>query len=132
MEWAQLYSDLSAQLVANADLPWWQDFFVNFYRAFVEGGRWTLYLKGVLTTLRVTALALIMGIILGVLVAVVRSAHDQQRPGRHNPVLAVLNVICKVYTTVIRGTPMIVQMLIMGSIISVSYTHLTLPTIRLV
>ncbi len=125
MEWAQLYSDLSAQLVANADLPWWQDFFVNFYRAFVEGGRWTLYLKGVLTTLRVTALALIMGIILGVLVAVVRSAHDQQRPGRHNPVLAVLNVICKVYTTVIRGTPMIVQMLIMGSIIFASSRNYT-------
>lgn len=125
MEWAQLYSDLSAQLVANADLPWWQDFFVNFYRAFVEGDRWTLYLKGVLTTLRVTALALIMGIILGVLVAVVRSAHDQQRPGRHNPVLAVLNVICKVYTTVIRGTPMIVQMLIMGSIIFASSRNYT-------
>ena len=125
MEWAQLYSDLSAQLVANADLPWWQDFFVNFYRAFVEGGRWTLYLKGVLTTLRVTALALIMGIILGVLVAVVRSAHDQQRPGRHNPVLAVLNAICKVYTTVIRGTPMIVQMLIMGSIIFASIRNYT-------
>ena len=125
MEWAQLYSDLSAQLVANADLPWWQDFFVNFYRAFVEGGRWTLYLKGVLTTLRVTALALIMGIILGVLVAVVRSAHDQQRPGRHNPVLAVLNAICKVYTTVIRGTPMIVQMLIMGSIIFASSRNYT-------
>ena len=125
MEWAQLYSDLSAQLVANADLPWWQDFFVNFYRAFVEGGRWTLYLKGVLTTLRVTALALIMGVLLGVLVAVVRSAHDQQRPGRHNPVLAVLNAICKVYTTVIRGTPMIVQMLIMGSIIFASSRNYT-------
>ncbi|MCI5498198.1 MAG: amino acid ABC transporter permease [Clostridiales bacterium] len=126
MEWAQLYTDLTAQLVSGTDLPWWQDFFVNFYRAFVDGGRWTLYLKGVLTTLRVTALALIMGIVLGVLVAIIRSAHDQQRPGRRNPILGILNLICKIYTTVIRGTPMIVQMLIMGSIIFASSRNFTI------
>ena len=126
MEWAQLYTDLTAQLVSGTDLPWWQDFFVNFYRAFVDGGRWTLYLKGVLTTLRVTALALIMGIVLGVLVAIIRSAHDQQRPGRRNPIVGILNLICKIYTTVIRGTPMIVQMLIMGSIIFASSRNFTI------
>ena len=126
MEWAQLYTDLTAQLVSGTDLPWWQDFFVNFYRAFVDGGRWTLSLKGVLTTLRVTALALIMGIVLGVLVAIIRSAHDQQRPGRRNPILGILNLICKIYTTVIRGTPMIVQMLIMGSIIFASSRNFTI------
>ena len=126
MEWAQLYTDLTAQVVAGNDLLWYQDFFVNFYRAFVDGGRWTLYLKGVLTTVRVTALALVMGIVLGVLVAVIRSAHDQQRPGRHNPILGILNLICKVYTTVIRGTPMIVQMLIMGSIIFASSRNFTI------
>ena len=126
MEWAQLYTDLTAQLVSGTDLPWWQDFFVNFYRAFVDGGRWTLYLKGVLTTLRVTALALIMGIVLGVLVAIIRSAHDQQRPGRRNPILGILNLICKIYTTVIRGTPMIVQMLIMGSIVFASSRNYTM------
>ena len=59
-------------------------------------------------------MALIMGVILGVMVAVIRTAHDQQRPGRHNPILGLLNTICKVYTTVIRGTPMMVQLLIMG------------------
>ena len=126
MEWAQLYTDLTAQVVAGNDLLWYQDFFVNFYRAFVDGGRWTLYLKGVLTTVRVTALALVMGIALGVLVAVIRSAHDQQRPGHHNPILGILNLICKVYTTVIRGTPMIVQMLIMGSIIFASSRNFTI------
>ena len=126
MEWAQLYTDLTAQVVAGNDLLWYQDFFVNFYRAFVDGGRWTLSLKGVLTTVRVTALALVMGIVLGVLVAVIRSAHDQQRPGHHNPILGILNLICKVYTTVIRGTPMIVQMLIMGSIIFASSRNFTI------
>ena len=83
----------------------------------MDGGRWKLYAKGVGTTLEVTILALLMGIVLGVLVAVIRTAHDQQRPGRRNPVLGAVNAVGKVYTTVIRGTPMIVQLLIMGTVI---------------
>ena len=88
MNWAELYQALTAQITAGETLPWYQDLFVNFYKAFLEGGRWELYASGVLTTLEVTILALIMGVILGVLVAVIRTAHDQQRPGRHNVVLA--------------------------------------------
>ena len=49
--------------------------------------------------------------------ALVRVAHDQQRPGRSNPVLGVFNAVCQVYTTVIRGTPMMVQLLIMSMVI---------------
>jgi len=41
------------------------------------------------------------------------TAHDQQRPGKRNPLLGILNGICQVYVTVIRGTPMMVQLLIM-------------------
>ena len=100
------------------------EFFSNlkddFYQSFLEGGRWLLYLKGVGVTLEVAAMALVMGIILGVLVAVVRTTHDQQRPGRHNPVLGFLNGICQVYTTVIRGTPIMVQLLIMYFVIFAS------------
>lgn len=125
MDWAQLYAELTAQLQANVDLPFYQDFFVGFYRAFIDGARWKLYLSGVVTTLEVTILALLMGCILGVVVAVIRTAHDQQRPGRHNPVLAILSAVCKVYTTVIRGTPMIVQMLIMGTVIFASSRNFT-------
>ena len=125
VNWAQLYADLSAQLQAHVDLPFYQDFFVNFYRAFIDGARWKLYLSGLRMTIEVTVLALIMGIILGVIVAVIRTAHDQQRPGRHNPILFLLNTIGTIYTTVIRGTPMIVQMLIMGSIIFASSRNFT-------
>ena len=125
MNWAQLYANLSAQLQAHVDLPFYQDFFVNFYRAFIDGARWKLYLSGLRMTIEVTVLALIMGIILGVIVAVIRTAHDQQRPGRHNPILFLLNTIGTIYTTVIRGTPMIVQMLIMGSIIFASSRNFT-------
>lgn len=104
-------------IVAGEDLPFWKEFFVKFYQAFIEGDRWVQYFSGVGTTLLVTAMALGIGIVLGILAAIVRTAYDQQRPGRHNPILGVLNAICKVYITVIRGTPMMVQLLIMGLVI---------------
>ena len=126
MNWAQLYESLGQQLKDGVDLPWWQDAFVGIYKAFFEEGRWQLYLDGVLTTLWITALALILGIVLGVVVAVIRTTHDQQRLGRHKPVLGVPNVICKIYVTIIRGTPMMVQLLIMGFIIFKSSREYTL------
>lgn len=107
-------------------MTFWQDFIDKFYMAFIQGDRWQLYLKGVLTTLEVTALALLMGTALGVLVAIVRTAHDQQRPGHRNFFLGAVNAVCKVYTTVIRGTPMIVQVLIMGGIIFASSRNFTM------
>ena len=89
----------------------------RFHRAFIEGNRWRLYLKGLGATVEMTALALCMGIALGVVVAVIRTAHDQQRPGRHNLLLGLLNVVCKIYTTILRGTPMMVQLLIWAFVI---------------
>ena len=44
-------------------------------------------------------------------------------------VLGFFNAVCQVYTTIIRGTPMMVQLLIMSMVISVSYTHLLLKPI---
>ncbi|MGI6028214.1 MAG: amino acid ABC transporter permease [Candidatus Heteroscillospira sp.] len=106
----QLFTQLSA--IPAAELTFWQDFFLKFYRAFIQEDRWTQYLGGVGTTLYATALALIMGLILGVLVAVIRTAHDQQRPGHRNMVLGFFNLISKIYVTVIRGTPMMLQLMI--------------------
>ena len=67
-----------------------------------------------------------MGVALGVLVAVIRTAHDQQRPGHTNPLLGILNTLCTLYTTVIRGTPMMVQLLIMGMVIFKSSRNFTM------
>jgi His/Glu/Gln/Arg/opine family amino acid ABC transporter permease subunit len=97
----------------------------DFYQSFIAGDRWLLYLKGVGVTLEVAAIALVLGVILGVLVAIVRTSHDQQRPGKKNPVLGVLNTICKIYTTVIRGTPIMVQLLIMYFVIFASTRNQT-------
>ena len=82
-------------------------------RAFLEGDRWKLYLQGLGVTLQLTVVALIFGVLLGLVVATIRSAHDQQRPGRRkNPLLGAANLLCQLYTTVIRGTPMLVQLFI--------------------
>ena len=117
MDFAQMYTAWKELLRAGTDLPWWQEQYVYFYQAFVEGGRWQRYLEGVGVTLMVTVCALLIGVVLGLLVATVRTAHDQQRPGRRNPVLGLCNALCQVYVTVIRGTPMMVQLLIMGFVI---------------
>ena len=102
---------------AGETLTGWQEFFVKFYQAFIEKDRWLQYIEGVGTTLLVTAMALAIGVLLGVIVAIIRTAHDQQRPGKHNVILGFFNLVCKIYVTIIRGTPMMVQMLIMGLVI---------------
>lgn len=121
----EIYLQWKELMKAGMDLPFWQEFYVKFYQAFIESNRWLQYLKGVGSTLMVTALALVIGVILGVLVAVVRTAHDQQRPGTRKPLLGIVNGICQVYVTVIRGTPMLVQLLIMGFVIFSSSRNYT-------
>ena len=74
----------------------WQKFYVRFYQAFLENNRWQQYLSGVGTTLLVTALALLIGVVLGIIVASVRTAHDQQRPNKRKPLLGLVNCILKV------------------------------------
>ena len=113
-------------LLRTGEATAWQEFYVKFFQAFIEGDRWKQYLSGVGTTLMVTAMALAIGVILGVIVAMVRTGYDQQRPGKKNPILGILNGICQVYITVIRGTPMMVQLLIMGFVIFSSSRNYTL------
>ena len=119
------YTLWKTMISSGEEVTFWQDFYVKFYQAFIEADRWKQYLNGVGTTLLVTAIALVIGIILGVLVAMLRTAHDQQLPGHRNPLLGVLNVICSIYTTVIRGTPMMVQLIIIGMVIFSSSRNFT-------
>jgi len=98
-------------------VDFWTSLQSNFNQSFVVGDRWLLYVKGLGTTLLLTLLALILGVILGVLIAVTRSAHDQQQLGKVSPLLSFFNAICNIYVTVIRGTPMMVQLLIMYMVI---------------
>ncbi len=114
---AEYYELWKGLMISGEKLSFWQEGFIKFYQAFIEKNRWMQYLEGVGTTILVTAMALLIGVALGVIVAIIRTTHDQQRPGKKNFLLGIVNAICKVYVTVIRGTPMMVQMLIMGLVI---------------
>ena len=123
---AAQYELLKELLNSGTTLNFEQEFFFKFYQAFILKDRWLQYINGVGTTLLVTAIALALGIVLGSVVALVRVAHDQQRPGRRNPVLGFFNAVCQVYTTIIRGTPMMVQLLIMSMVIFANSRNFTM------
>ena len=90
---------------------------LGIYQTFILDDNYQYFIKGLGTTLTVTIFALVLGVILGVIVAVIRSAYDQQPEKKKGLPLKILNGICKVYLTVIRGTPMMVQLLIMWFIV---------------
>lgn len=96
------------------------EFSKDFTQSFIEADRWKLYLKGIGVTLEVTVLALLIGLVIGLFISVVRCLHDQNPSARRNPLLRILNGFCHFYTTVIRGTPMMVQLLIMYFVIFAS------------
>ena len=96
----------------------------DFHQTFIEADRWLALLKGLGMTLEITAFALIIGVVLGILVAVVRSSHDQMRhPGA---LMRLLNKLCHLYLTIIRGTPVMVQLLIMYFVVLVNSTNVVL------
>ena len=82
---------------------------------FIEEERYKMICKGLGTTLLITLFAVLLGILLGFLVATIRSTYS--KTGK----LFILDRICWIYITVIRGTPMIVQLLIMYYVIFASY-----------
>ena len=80
--------------------------------------------RGLKITLEVTVLALILGVVLGVIIAIIRSTHDktieETKPGFGRFILKFLNAIAKIYLTVIRGTPVVVQLMIIYFVIFAS------------
>ncbi len=100
---------------------WFEDFKADFILNFIKEDRWKMLLEGLGNTLLITFFAVILGIILGVIVAAVRSTWDKNkatmRPGFGKAALGFFNWLCKVYLTVIRGTPVVVQLLIMYFVI---------------
>ena len=91
----------------------------QLYQTFVAADRWKWFANGLKITFTVTIGALILGVIIGMVIAVIRTAHDSRRAGKGGIILNILNAVCKLYLTIIRGTPMMVQLLIMGFVIMV-------------
>lgn len=89
----------------------WDTFIRKFQQCFIDEDRFLYLLNGLKTTLLITLFAVMLGVLLGFLVAIIRSTYD--KTGK----LKLLNFICNVYLTVIRGTPVMVQLLIMYYVI---------------
>ena len=86
----------------------------RFILNFVTDDRWKYITDGLKVTLEVTFLAVLIGILLGLFVAIVRSTYDKTHK------LKILNFICNIYITVIRGTPVVVQLLIIYFVVFAS------------
>lgn len=99
------------------------NFFNEFKRIMIEDNRFDFIITGLKNTFIITLGALAIGIVIGILVAAVRTSFDknketlQLRGGIGYFVMIVLNAICKLYLTVIRGTPVVVQLMIFYFII---------------
>ena len=122
-ETMQAWLDTAPQWILNGP-EWFENFGYEIFKAFIFDQRYMLYLTGLGNTLRLTFFALILGIIIGVVVALVRVSWDKKsselQPGIGKSLLWVSNFIAKIYLTVIRGTPVIVQIFIIFFIIMAS------------
>ena len=85
----------------------WNEFTDEFNRNFVEGARWRYLVSGLGTTLAITALSALMGIVIGIIIALIRCT--RQMTGK----LKIVDGICNIYLTITRGTPVMVQLLIL-------------------
>lgn len=106
-----------------------EDFFSglaqSFESTFITDNRWLQLLKGLGVTIEITLVAALIGLVIGFLLAMIRSTYDMQLRGKKcvrfsDYVLKILNAICNVYITIIRGTPVVIQLMIMYFIVFAS------------
>jgi len=101
-------------------------FFYNIFKCFIYDNRYMLIVRGLSNTLQLTFFALLLGIALGVVVSLVRVTWDKIGRDMHGfgrIVLGFFNVLCKIYLTVIRGTPVMVQIMIIYFVILASSSN---------
>jgi len=97
----------------------------NFKITFIDENRWKLFTDGFVNTVIIALFSTVLGILIGMIIAVVKVLHAQiDRP---NPIISVLNFIFNIYTTVIRGTPAVVQLFIAYYIIFSSSDNHIVP-----
>jgi ABC-type amino acid transport system permease subunit len=103
---------------------WFEEFKAEFDLNFIQGNRWRLLVDGLKNTLTITFFALLIGIAIGVVIAMVRSTYDKTasnaRPSLKRKLFGLANGLCKVYLTVLRGTPVVVQLMIFFFVIMAS------------
>lgn len=106
-----------------------QDFFNGLYQSFVKtfitDDRWVQLLNGLFVTVEITLFAAVIGVAIGFLIAIIRSTYDMNLSGKKcrsfgDYILKIVNFICNIYITVIRGTPVVIQLMIMYFIVFAS------------
>jgi len=93
----------------------------RFYRAFIAEERYLAYIEGLKVTIEISFFAILIGVLIGVVIAVVKvSSPKYQGKGLGKVLLTVAEKICSLYVTVIRGTPVMLQLLIIYNLIFTS------------
>ncbi len=95
-------------------VEFFNNWFDKLYNTFIVAERYKVLISGLEKTLVITLGALLLGVIIGTIVAVIKVFADG------NKKLKILDAICNIYITIIRGTPVVVQLLIAFFIIFVS------------
>lgn len=95
-----------------------EEFLQKFHTNFIQDNRWKYITDGLGTTFTVTFFAIILGVIIGFLIAVIRSTAE--KTSTKSIIFRIIDGICKIYLTVIRGTPAMIQLLIMFYVIFTS------------
>ena len=119
---SQLWPEVAPDWILNGP-DWLNSLGYDIYKSFVFDDRYMMYVNGLRNTLVLTFFALLIGIALGVVVSLIRVSWDKNHDEMHGPVkvvMAVLYAVSKVYLTVIRGTPVVVQLMIMYFVIFAS------------
>lgn len=101
---------------------WIQNLVFQLYQTFIYQNRWKFFVDGLKITFIVTLGALALGTVLGLIIAIIRTSYDSIKNKKPNFILRAANAFCQLYLTVIRGTPMMVQLLVMGFVIMVPKT----------
>ena len=122
-----MMDELAARRVCLSVSTWFQEFKDDFHLNFIAEDRYLYLLRGLWMTLKITFFAVLLGIALGVVAAIIRSTYDkmkdEMRPGFLKGLLSFLNALTKLYLTVIRGTPVVVQLMITYYVIFASSTN---------
>lgn len=114
---------------------WFKELSDEFVLNFIKDNRWEWIVEGLKNTMIITFFATLIGIAIGVIIAIVRSTYDKnidtlkKKKSLGYYLLSIFNTICKIYLTIIRGTPVVLQLLIMYFIIMVSSDNDTLIAI---
>ena len=93
----------------------WNDFKGDFKKNFIDHDRWLTIVKGLWTTIKLTLFSLLIGIVIGFIVAFIRCTYDKL--SKRNILLKLTNKICNIYLTLTRGTPALVQIMVIYFVI---------------